>query len=152
MLDQVSESGDVPVVTQEVGSVVSGYANVKETINDLPVIVFGDHSCTFKYVDFPFVRGADGTQLLKFDSNLFDARFMCYYLRHQRIENRDRYERHMKYLKQLEINVPGVSEQKRLSGEIDKYETAIREAELELSKLDLQKKRILIKYLKGSVE
>lgn len=152
MLDQISESGDVPVVTQEVGSVVAGYANVKEAIDDLPVIVFGDHSCTFKYVDFPFVRGADGTQLLKFDSELFDARFMCHYLRHQQIENQDRYERHMKYLKQLEINVPEVSEQKRIAGEIDKYETAIKKAEAELSKLDLQKKKILMNYLKGSVK
>ena len=152
MLDQILESGDIPVVTQEVGAVVAGYANVKEAINDLPLIVFGDHSCTFKYVDFPFVRGADGTQLLKFDSNLFDARFMCHYLRHQKIENQDRYERHMKYLKQLEVNVPEVSEQKKIAGEIDQYETAIREAELELSKLDAQKKVILMKYLKGGAE
>ena len=58
----------------------------------------------------------------------------------------------MKYLKQLEINVPEVSEQKKIAGEIDKYETAIREAELELSKLDAQKKVILMKYLKGGAE
>ena len=129
-----------------------GYANVKDAINDLPVIVFGDHSCTFKYVDFPFVRGADGTQLLKFDSDLFDVRFMCHYLRHQKIENQDRYERNMKYLKQLEIKVPAGSEQKKIVGQIDTYEAETQKAGAKLSGLDMQKKEVLMQYLKGGEE
>ena len=30
-----------------------------------PVIVFGDHTTIIKYIDFPFVVGADGTKILK---------------------------------------------------------------------------------------
>ena len=152
MLDQILESGDIPVVTQEAGAVVAGFANVKESINDLPVIVFGDHSCTFKYVDFPFVRGADGTQLLKFDATQFDTRFMCHYLRHQKIENQDRYERHMKYLKQLEINVPILPEQKKIVSEVEEYETEIKKAEALLAELEAKRKTVLLKYVKAQKE
>ena len=62
------------MVTQEQGSLISGYTNNKNSITDLPIIVFGDHSCTFKFIDFPFVRGADGTQLLKINTNLLSIK------------------------------------------------------------------------------
>lgn len=31
---------------------------------DKPVIVFGDHTRILKYIQFPFAKGADGTQLI----------------------------------------------------------------------------------------
>ena len=57
--NEILEEGETAVVTQEQNSLISGYTDEEEVIIDLPLIVFGDHSCTFKYIDFPFVRGAD---------------------------------------------------------------------------------------------
>ena len=59
-------SGSVPVIDQG-QDFIAGYINDSECAYDgqLPVIVFGDHTCTLKYVDFPFAVGADGTQLIR---------------------------------------------------------------------------------------
>lgn len=142
-LDQIHEVGKVPVVTQEKGSIIAGYADIEDEISDIPVIVFGDHSCSFKYIDFPFVRGADGTQLLKFDPHQFDVKFMFYYLQMQTIENQDRYERHMKYLKQMHIKVPLLGDQKKAVAELEKYEVEIAKAESLLPTFE-ERKRVLI--------
>ena len=59
-------SGDYPIVDQGQGLIAGWTDDSKDLIsNNLPLVVFGDHTRAFKYVDFPFVRGADGTQLLK---------------------------------------------------------------------------------------
>jgi len=101
--DEILETGKFPVVTQEQNKLISGYTNNKNAITDLPLIVFGDHSCTFKFVDFPFVRGADGTQLLKVNPTLFRPKFFYYLMDLVEIENKDKYERHFKYLANAKI-------------------------------------------------
>ena len=100
--NEILEEGETAVVTQEQGLLISGYTDEEEVITDLPLIVFGDHSCTFKYIDFPFIRGADGTQLLKVDENEFIPKCFYYLAQLVEIPNRDRYERHFKYLKNLD--------------------------------------------------
>lgn len=143
----VKRKGAIPVVSQEDGPVVSGYVDEGTPITDVPVVVFGDHSCTFKYVDFPFVRGADGTQLLKFDPSRFDAKFMCCYLRSKKLSNANSYERHMKYLKALSIAVPPLAEQHSIAAKIVKYEAAIAKAEAQIAKAAVKKSAILQKHL-----
>ena len=46
---------------------IGGYTTDLQAMHDspLPVIVFGDHTRILKYIDFPFACGADGTQLLR---------------------------------------------------------------------------------------
>lgn len=102
-LKEIFEKGKYPVITQEVDNFIAGYSDNYNPITDLPLIVFGDHNCTFKYVDFPFLRGADGTQLIKVDREKWDTKFLYFYLRTQRIENSEKYERHFKYLKNIKI-------------------------------------------------
>ena len=143
----IKKDGAIPVVSQEDGPVISGYVDEGTPITDLPVVVFGDHSCTFKYVDFPFVRGADGTQLLKFDSTQFDAKFMCCYLRSKKLSNENSYERHMKYLKALSIAVPPLAEQHTIATKIVKCEETIAKAEAQIAKVAVKKSAILKMYL-----
>ena len=98
-------------------------------------------------MDFQFVRGADGTQLLKFDSTQFDAKFMCYYLRGKKLSNANSYERHMKYLKALSIAVPPLAEQRTIASKIVKCEETIAKAEAQIAKAAVKKSAILKKYL-----
>lgn len=58
--------GAVPVVDQGEG-LVGGYTDDTDALvrESDPVVVFGDHTCRFKYIDFPFSAGADGTQIFK---------------------------------------------------------------------------------------
>ncbi|MBQ3716792.1 MAG: N-6 DNA methylase [Paludibacteraceae bacterium] len=103
--EEIQETGQYPVITQEADKLIAGYTDNRLPITDLPLIVFGDHSCTYKYIDFPFVRGADGTQLIKVNSQI-KIKYLQNYLLASEIEHQDRYERHYKYLKDTFIPLP----------------------------------------------
>src|SRR5437016_10674081 len=61
-----AKQGLIPIVDQG-QQLIAGWTNdEKVAIRErLPFVVFGDHTRIFKFVDFPFALGADGTQLLK---------------------------------------------------------------------------------------
>lgn len=124
----ILENGKYPVITQETEKFISGYTDNEDVITDLPLIVFGDHSCTFKYIDFPFIRGADGTQLLKFTESELKSKYVFYYLQGIKIENSEKYERHFKYLKNTKIPLPPPEIQEQIIKECqaidDEYETS----------------------------
>lgn len=105
MADMLTE-GVIPVIDQS-RNFIAGYTNDEETIVDIeePVIIFGDHTRILKYIQFPFAKGADGTQLIvSNDDNMPQALFYCSLI------NVDlsnfHYARHFKYLKAEEILVP----------------------------------------------
>lgn len=137
--DEILQVGKYPVVTQEQGKLISGYTNNKSPISDLPLIVFGDHSCTFKFVDFPFVRGADGTQLMKVNPTLFRPKCFYYLMSLVEIENRDKYERHFKYLANVKIPKLPFDAQDNIIKECTAVENAVEESlkTIEQSKIKL---------------
>ena len=79
----------------------------------LPVVVFGDHTRAFKYVDFPFVRGADGTHVLKPKAGI-DPLFLYYACRAIELPSRG-YNRHFKTLREQEIPTPPLQEQRSIA-------------------------------------
>ena len=119
--ENIQETGTIPVITQESGSLISGYTDDVEPITDLPLIVFGDHSCTFKYIDFEFVRGADGTQLIKVDKDYL-LKYVYEYMCTLEIVNSGKYERHFKYLKDITIPLPPRDLQQKIIVECGKIE------------------------------
>jgi len=138
---EILKNGKTPVITQEENSLISGYSNTDKPITDLPLIVFGDHSCTFKYIDFEFVRGADGTQLLKPNSKV-NKKYFYYIMQLIDIPNKDRYERHLKYLKNIKIPLPPKEIQQKIvdeceivDSEVQKAEESIKRAREEINKL-----------------
>ena len=145
---QIGSRGKYPVITQESDRLVAGYTDEENVIDDLPLIVFGDHSCTFKYVDFPFVRGADGTQLLKVDSEIVIPKFLYEYLLTIQLENAGKYERHYKYLKRVKVPIPSITDQQYIVSEIEIYEQKIAEAKAVMAGCAERKKQILEKWLK----
>lgn len=143
---QIRDSGSIPVVTQETGKTISGYTDNVTPITDLPLIVFGDHSCSFKFMDRPFVRGADGTQLIKTDASLVNPKYLFGFLRTAAIQNAGKYERHFKYLKSVMIPLPSLAEQKRIVGLVEAEEAAIAAAKGVLSGAAARKAAILAKH------
>ena len=127
--NEIRENGKYPVITQESEKIISGYTDESATITDLPLIVFGDHSCTFKYVDFPFVRGADGTQLLKTDQSELLTKFLYFYIQTLKISNSERYERHFKYLKTEKIPLPPIDIQQQIVAECEAVDAASQKAQ-----------------------
>ena len=145
--DAIKDIGDIPVISQEKETLISGYVSDEEAITDLPLIVFGDHTCVFKYVDFEFVRGADGTQLLKTNASVIEPKYLYYYLQTVTITNRDKYERHMKYLKVIKIPVPPLNVQQKIIDECEAIEKKIAAAEEKLESLKGKTAEILNRYL-----
>ena len=99
-------NGRVPVIDQG-ASAVAGYVDDTQACAevDLPAVLFGDHTRRFKYVDFPFARGADGTQIIQSnDDRLSQAQFY-FALINVDLSNYA-YARHFKFLKDQEIIVP----------------------------------------------
>ena len=145
--DEIEITGKYPVITQEAENEIAGYTDNDAPITDLPLVVFGDHSCTFKYIDYEFVRGADGTQLMKFNTEIVIPKYMYFLLRQTDIPNSGKYERHYKYLKELEVIIPSLAEQQSIVAQVEQYEAEIRKAQAIMDGCAARKKTILDKYL-----
>lgn len=125
--EEILKAGKYPIITQEQEKLISGYTNNENKITDLPLVIFGDHSCTFKYVDFEFIRGADGTQLLKPNKN-FNIKYFYNILQIVEIENKNKYERHMKYLNSIKIPLPPLNIQEQIVKECQKVDDEVSKA------------------------
>jgi type I restriction enzyme S subunit len=73
------------------------------------LIVFGDHTCFVKFIDFDFVVGADGTQILQGKAGQ-STRFHALQLQYRGVEPTG-YNRHFKFVKERHFVVPPLSEQ-----------------------------------------
>ncbi|MDF1705335.1 MAG: restriction endonuclease subunit S [Aeromicrobium sp.] len=82
-----------------------------------PLIVFGDHTRALKYIDFPFAMGADGVKVLQVQKG-FDPKFVFHYLRSRNIPSAG-YSRHFKFLQQIAVPRPAMSEQRRIAAILD---------------------------------
>ena len=99
-------SGKIPVIDQS-REFIAGYTDDVEALVDygIPVIVFGDHTRILKYIQFPFAKGADGTQLLVSSEEAMPQPLLYCSLVHIDLSNYH-YARHFKYLKAEEILIP----------------------------------------------
>jgi restriction endonuclease S subunit len=136
--EEIHKVGKFPVITQEQNNLIAGYSDLKSTISDLPLVMFGDHSCTFKYIDFPFIRGADGTQLLKFNEDKILTKYFYYLSAILEITNDDKYERHMKYLKSNKIPLPPLNIQKDIIQECSLIDDDVEKANKDIDDLNIR--------------
>ena len=129
------ETGEIPVVDQG-KDLIAGYTNDLNRVckSEPPVIIFGDHTRAIKYVDFRFAMGADGTKVLepKVES---DTKYLYYALRSLRIRDAG-YSRHFKFLKETEIPIPPLEEQKRIAEILDAADALRVKRRESLAKLD----------------
>lgn len=111
-------SGKYPIVSQE-RNLISGYCDDVSFLykHEKPVIIFGDHTKEIKYIDFDFVVGADGTQILSPKSDL-NAKFFYYSLLATPIRGLG-YARHFKLLKEKTFPIPPIAEQERIVERLD---------------------------------
>ncbi|GLR66938.1 hypothetical protein GCM10010909_16180 [Acidocella aquatica] len=112
------ESGEYPIISQE-AEFINGYWHDEADLYapDRPVIIFGDHTKALKYVDFPFVLGADGVKILK-PKAFLNPKFFYYWLQSIRFESLG-YARHYRLLLEQIVAYPPLPEQKRIVAILD---------------------------------
>ena len=112
------KEGLFPIIDQGQVS-IAGYTNDKNLIRKFnkPVIVFGDHTLIFKYIDFEFIQGADGIRILM-PKNEICTKFFYYYCKYLPLPHKG-YSRHYKLLKQCYLPLPPLKEQSRIVQKIE---------------------------------
>ena len=125
----IAEVGRFPVVDQG-QKFVAGYCDDESRVIDfdLPLIVFGDHTRCLKYIDFPFILGADGTKVLLPNKKLYDPRFYYYALLALEIPSRG-YNRHFTILNERSLPLPHLPEQKKIAHILSTVQRAIEAQE-----------------------
>jgi len=126
---EIAPIGAFPVVDQG-QEFISGYCDDPEKVIDfdLPLIIFGDHTRYFKFVDFPFVLGADGTKVLFPNKKLYDPKFYYFALKSLDIPSRG-YNRHFKFLKERSLPLPPLPEQRKIAHILSTVQRAIEAQE-----------------------
>lgn len=104
--EEYLEDGVVPCVDQS-QEFIGGYIDDEEAAitENLPVVVFGDHTRIVKFIDFPFAPGADGTQLLVPNDEEIPRDFFYFMISSINVANAF-YARHFKFLKAKDVLVP----------------------------------------------
>ncbi|MEI7511375.1 MAG: restriction endonuclease subunit S [Candidatus Peregrinibacteria bacterium] len=144
------ESGKIPVVSQE-NNLISGFTNKKVSVileENLPVIIFGDHSKTVKFIDFQFVCGADGVRILR-PKKEFLPEFYFYYISFitYYIKTTQVYTRHWKYLSEMPIPLPPLPVQQKIVQKISSMKDEIKS----LKALAEQSRKEAIENFEGEI-
>ena len=121
---EIKEIGKYPVIDQS-QNFISGYSNEKNCLNEFthPVIIFGDHTLVFKYVDFSFVGAGDGIKVIKTKESI-NTKFLYYLLNNYEFDSLG-YSRHYKLLKELRIPLPPLEIQNEIVEELEQYQKVI---------------------------
>lgn len=135
--------GEIPIIDQGKNE-IAGYSNLKENVyNDIPAIIFGDHTRIIKYIDFPFLIGADGVKILKNRREDFLDKYLYYALKYFKIPNTG-YNRHFKWLKEFSMYSLKIEEQKKIVRILDNIQEIIKIKKEQLLQLNELSKSIFI--------
>ena len=123
------ENGLYPVIDQG-QDFIGGYTNESSFPKD-EYVIFGDHTCVVKYVDFAFVQGADGVKVLAPIKSIIIPKFLYYCM--DSIQMDVSYARHWSKMKEKEVPVPPLEVQREIVRVLDHFTLLRQELSAELS-------------------
>jgi type I restriction enzyme S subunit len=147
--DEYSTSGSYPVIDQG-KKPIAGYSDREDKVYFCPsdgVIVFGDHTRIRKFINFDFIIGADGTQILSTRSGLH-LKFFYYQLLRKEIPNTG-YNRHFKFLKEMTFEVPPTEEQQAIATILTDMDAEIEALQARRDKTQAIKQGMMQELLTG---
>ena len=110
---EIKGNGTYPVVSQS-ANYIEGYSdNIEKLFKSEESIIFGDHTRNVKYLNFPFIVGADGVKILQTKLYCKYVYYFTTYASDNLIEDKG-YSRHYGQLSQLNIPIPPYKEQQRI--------------------------------------
>ena len=146
------DEGSIPIVDQS-RAFVAGYTNDLEARVDfgIPIIVFGDHTRIVKLIQFPFAKGADGTQLIISDCLEMPQRLLYCSIMNVDLSNYH-YARHFKYLKEEKIMIPTVKVANEFENNVTGIFSKIQNCRDEIIRCQKTRNLLLPKLMSGEVE
>lgn len=138
----------IPIISQDSDKIISWYTSLNlEKIegDNLPLVVFWDHSKVVKYIDFPFICWADWVRLLRPDTKKIIPKLFYYLVKFLKIDETQWYSRHYKFLKNKKIKIP--LNQEITVNQIEEIEEKINFRKNDLVILKEEKQRVLEEYL-----
>ena len=145
------EHGKFPIVDQG-KQFITGFTNDSNNLIICPsegLIIFGDHTLVIKYINFDFVLGGDGTQLLIGKKGQVTA-FLYYLLDYNKLNSLG-YSRHFSMLKEKTFDVPNISKQKEIVKILSKADKLIEIYSQKLDLLKCQRKALMQRLLTGAI-
>ncbi len=141
-------SGKYPIIDQSQGF-ICGYSDDNSAVinkNSKELIVFGDHTCVLKFIDFPFIQGADGIKIFEpKDAAEVDVRYLYQYLVSSQIESKE-YKRHFSELKEKIFLYPKtINEQTKIADCLFAIDSYISFTNEKVEQLKAHKKSLLQK-------
>jgi len=139
-------SGRYPIIDQS-KDYICGFSNDENAVfnNDSEdVIVFGDHTCVLKLVDFPFIQGADGIKVFKSNNPTIVSTLFLYHFLSLFPVASVQYKRHFIELKEKEINFPvDIFEQSCITTCLSSLDSLITASQESLTQLIAHKQGLL---------
>ncbi|MCO8061722.1 restriction endonuclease subunit S [Acinetobacter lwoffii] len=141
--NQILEAGKIPVIDQG-QRYIAGYTNdVSKALKPRKgFIIFGDHTTALKFVEFSFVVGADGVKVLDVTQEGNLAKYMYYYLSHNKLQP-EGYKRHFTILREIEIQVPCLEEQTKIANFLSAIDEKIEKVAQQIEETKQWKKGLL---------
>ena len=145
------KNGKYPVIDQGQSDIAGYHDSDSGLFENVPAIVFGDHTRAVKYVDKPCFLGADGVKLLCPLDKDINCKYLFYQLSCADVPNTG-YNRHFKWVKALDFKIPSSDEQNHVVEVLDKVTELISLRKQQLAKLDeLVKARFVEMFGKASL-
>lgn len=133
--DEYLTEGKFPIIDQG-NNDIAGYRDDETGLfTDVPAIVFGDHTRIVKYITEPFFLGVDGVKVLVPIDRTMNCKYLYYQLLSAKIPDTG-YNRHFKWVKELEFQLPSRNEQDDVVKRLDKLCVVISARQQQLAKLD----------------
>ena len=142
------ETGKYPIIDQS-QEFICGYSDDDSALinkNSKELIVFGDHTCVLKFIDFPFIQGADGIKIFEPKrADEIDVRYLYQYLLSSRIESKE-YKRHFSELKEKLFLYPKtINEQTKIADCLFSIDSNISSINEKVEKIKAHKKSLMQK-------
>lgn len=141
------EFGEIQIIDQGIKE-IAGYieSQKKPPYNNLPCIIFGDHTEVFKYVNERFYLGADGVKIIIPKEHIKINIIFLFHMLKNEYRILGKYERHYKYLLNLKVFLPPIELQNKFAERIEQIDKCLFEVKNSIKELETLYNSLMDKY------
>ena len=115
---EIKDKGLYPVISQSCNYIEGFTDSAEKLFQSQESIIFGDHTRNVKYLNFPFVVGADGVKILQTEACCKYIYYFTIFAANNFIQYKG-YSRHYGQLSSISVAIPPLAEQHRIVAKIE---------------------------------